>query len=114
MQGNPGTLLSSLLADPTRVAELAPDQAVATLTELFALMVMVAAKLAAAAVKAPEAPSAKGGEVRYLTVSEAAQRSHKSARWVRDNWRREMSFGVKKGRTLLFPEPEFEKWMKRS
>ncbi len=105
-------LLDALLADPSKAANVPRAEAIALLIALAP--VQRALELWAVPVRAPlperaiEPPTPK-----LLTLAEAAERSRKSVRWVRDNWRTEMPFAVKKGRTLLFPEPEFERWLKR-
>ena len=106
--------LAELLADPMRGRDLAPEQAAALLVALAS--VQRALELALTAPAQLPATEGRGAPPppQLLTMAEAADRSRKSVRWIRDNWRTEMSFAVRKGRTVLFPEAEFERWLKRS
>jgi len=104
-------LLETLFADPARAADVPSAEAIALLVELArvqrALELMAVPARASSQERLAESP-----KPRLLT--EAAARSQKSARWVRDHWRTEMPFAAMKGRTLLFPEAEIERWLKRS
>jgi hypothetical protein len=104
--------VDELLSSPRLARALAPEAA----RDLYVSLAPVLAELQiAACAPAAELP-AVSGEARVphlLTVAEVAERARKSARWVRDHWRRELPFGVRKGRTVLFPEAQVERWLNR-
>jgi helix-turn-helix protein len=106
-------LLDALLMDPSRAAEVPRAEAVALLVELARVQRALELMAAPARIPSPDR-SIEPPRSGLLTVAEAAQRSRKSARWIRDRWRTHLPFAVKKGRTLLFPEAEFERWLRRS
>ena len=107
-----GALLDGLLTDPRRAVTVPREEAVALLIELA----QVQRALELAVMQVPTVPVERRSDPAgpgLLTVAEAAGRSRKSPRWIRDHWRNELPFGVKRGRTLLFPSKEFEKWLQR-
>ncbi len=106
-------LLEALLVDPSLAATVSREEARGLLIEMARVERALELALTTPALIATE-PCKSETVPRLLTVQEAAERSRKSVRWIRDHWRMEMPFAVRKGRTLLFPEAEFERWMKRT
>ena len=114
---DPLPTLSDLAADPARAMSLTLTEATALLAQAGAAEAVLRARIAVTInplERRGEPYAPEGAMERMLTLPEAAQRARKSARWVRDHWRTEMPFAVRKGRTVLFPERPFEKWLKRS
>ena len=105
-------LLDALLANPARASAVPREEAVSLLIDLARVQRALELLAIPGRAPAPEVPSDRTGPG-LLTVAEVADRSRKSPRWIRDNWRKEMPFGRKRGRTLLFPTAELEKWLRR-
>jgi Helix-turn-helix domain len=107
-------VLAALVLDPESAATLAPELRGPLVIELASLQSRVAAGMVTAQpVQASAERQEAGSAPRLLTVAEAAERARKSPRWVRENWRAEMPFAIRKGRTVLFPAAEFDRWLKR-
>jgi hypothetical protein len=105
--------LDSLAADPVQAMSLSSAEAAVLLAQAGAVEAVLRARLAAAnGSTAPESSPPEKPNV-MLTMAEVAARLRKSVRWVRDHWRKEMPFALRRGRTVLFPEAEFERWLKR-
>ena len=112
--------LIEILADPSRGLDLERDQAAAMLAQVGALREILRARLATmtvgngGSIRRPsgtsELPKARG---RFLTLDEMVQRSRKSRGWFHAHWRRTFPSAVKKGRTVLVPEADFERWLCR-
>ena len=108
-----GALLDALLAEPSKAATLPRDVAASLLIEMAPVQRALELALMLSSQATPVSERHAEMAPRLLTMSEVAERARKSPRWVADHWRTEMPFAVRKGRTVLFPEPEFERWLKR-
>ncbi|OFV84989.1 MAG: hypothetical protein A2W26_04685 [Acidobacteria bacterium RBG_16_64_8] len=105
-------ILDALLADPSKARQLPRSEAMQLVAQMAALTLALLSAPPPVSPTVPEAPAKSNA--RLLTMAEAAQRSRKSVRWLRDHWRKELPFAVRKGRSILFPEAEFERWLRRS
>ena len=105
-------LLDALLADPGKAAEIPADERQRLAAQLAAVQIALLAMPSPPPPAAEPAPRPKA-ENRLLTVDEVAARCRKSKRWVLDHWKRKLPFGRKVGRSIVFPEIELEKWLRR-
>ena len=118
----PEPRLADLVRDPVLATTLTGAQAAVVLTEMAALQTVLATRLAAppatpessenggAGTRAPEKPR---GRDSYLTLDEMVERSRKTRGWFHAHWRREFPSATKKGKTILVPEHDFERWLRR-
>jgi len=103
--------LADLAADPARAMSLSPADATEMLARVGAVEAVLRARIVTATtVPWPESRPTTESPARMLTLAEVAERSGKSIRWWRENWRTEIPSATKKGRTVLVPEEEFAKW----
>ncbi len=102
--------LSTLAADPSRVAHVAPEALPALLGELERLRATMWARLQAASVPhTPATPTQRNGD-RLLTADEAAVRLGVSRRWVyRKAGALPFTRRLARG-TLRFSERGLERW----
>jgi hypothetical protein len=107
---------AALLDAPERALDLPLPEAVTALARYAAVVEVLRARVATAngAASGPtEAHPPEKPKDRLLTLGDAVERSRKSRRWFHDHWR-DLPFARKVGRTILFPEPDFERWLRRS
>jgi len=112
--------LIEILADPSRGLDLERDQAAAMLAQVGALREILRARLTTMTVGTGDSTKQPSGTSdhprardKFLTLDEMVQRSRKSRGWFHAHWRKTFPSAVKKGRTVLVPEADFERWLSR-
>jgi predicted DNA-binding transcriptional regulator AlpA len=107
--------LDQLVADPSRAMNLSTSETTLLLVQAGGLEAVLRALLATARRPDPvtKPPTPEKPRDRFLTLDEAVERSHLSRSWFHTHWRKTFPTAVKKGRRILFPESEFERWLRQ-
>ncbi len=115
--------LADLLSDPCRSLRISREAAAAMLAQVGALAELLRARLLMESCRGFEEAAVAGRKQqtltepnrlrRLLTLGEMQERSRKTRRWFYTHWRKTFPTAVKKGRTILVPEADFERWLHR-
>lgn len=111
----PVPTLDQLTADPSRAMGLSMSEATWLLAQAGAVEAVLRARVAAAngpdKAAPPHAPEKP--KDRLLTLDEAVERSRLSRSWFHTHWRKTFPTAVKKGRLILIPESDLDRWLRR-